>query len=266
MEICLGYYEEAKILQERALKIYNKTYKGTNDILAVDFFQRLAVAEWGLGNFDKARELYRKVLKIKQDHYQDPHHVAIAITLQGLGLAELSLGNYNEAKEVLEQDIKIRKKHYQSEDHIRLASSLHTLGLSEEGLGNYDIALSCISKSYAISSQYFKEQLQKAMAADYSPSMPWPNLVQKNKAQAINYYKKSLQITKNLFGEEHHLAARYHYLLGQAYEINGQKSQAIKQYQRSLEVANQVALYINDDIVLSKHQKNINIIKRKIIY
>jgi tetratricopeptide (TPR) repeat protein len=265
MEVCLGSYEKSKKYQERAFKIYNKTYKETNNILVVDFLQRLAVAEWGLGNFDKAISLYEKVLRIKQDHYQNPNHIAIAITLQGLGLAEFSIGNYKEAKKFLEQDLKIRKNHYQSVEHIALVSPLHALGLSEEGLGNYDIALFYINKAYTIGNKFFKQHLQKAMAADYSPAIPWPNLKQKNKKQAVDYYKKSLQITKNLFGEEYHLVARYYYLLGQAYEINGQKSQAIKQYETALTIAKQVNLYINDDSVIINHQKNINMIKSKLI-
>jgi tetratricopeptide (TPR) repeat protein/DNA-binding CsgD family transcriptional regulator len=265
MDLCLGYYEESKKLQERALTIYNKHYKETNNILMVTFLQRLAVAEWGLGNFDKAISLYNKVLQIKQDHYQDPNHIAIAVTLQGLGMAKFGLGDYVEAKKFLEQDIKIRQKHYQSEEPVAIVSPLHTLGLSEESLGNYDIALTYINKAYAIGNNFFKEQLQNAMASDYTPAIPWPNLKQKNKEQSIDYYKKSLQITKNLFGDEYHLVARYYYLLGQAYEINGKNKQAIEQYEKALTLAKQVTLYINDDSVLARHQQNINIVKNKLI-
>lgn len=264
MELCLSHYEESRRFQEKALKIYSKHYKETNNILAVDFLQRLAVAEWGLGNFEKAINLYKKVLQIKQDHYQDHNHIAITNTLQGLGLAEFSRGNYMAARKFLAQDLKIRKKHYQSEEHIRLTSPMHTLGLSEEGLGNYNIALAHISKAYAIGNKFFKEQLHQAMAGDYSPAIPWPNLIQKNKVQAIAYYQKSLEINKNLFGEEYHLIARYYYLLGQAYELNRQKQQAITQYEKSLTIAKQVALYIHDDSVLANHKKNINIVKYKL--
>lgn len=264
MELCLGYYEKSKKIQEKALKIHEKYYQNTNDILVVNVLQRLAIAEWGLGNFDKARNLYKRVLLIKQEHYQQPEHIAIANTLQGLGLLEFSVGNYIEAKDFLEHDLKIRKNHYQTANHLALASSLHTLGLTEESLGNYKAALVNINKAYEISKKYYKNHLQFTMAGDYSPVVRWPIITQINKKQAIDYYKKTLHITKNIFGDNSHMTARYYYLLGQTYELDGQKKQASKQYEQALKIAKQFTLYINDASTLNGHQKNIDSVRKKL--
>ncbi len=261
-ELYSGHYVKAKNIFENILN--EKNYQETNDILIVYPLQNLALTEWSLGNFDKAKKMFQRVLKIKQEHYRDPKHILTASTLQGLGLVEFSSGNYTEAKELLELDLSIIKSHYKSSGHIALAISLYTLGLTEEALNNYDVALDYINKSYEILNKFYRDRLHIVMFAEYTPALIWPKLSKKNKVISIDYYRKSLEITKNIFGDKHYFTARYYYLLGQAYEINGQRKKALEQYGQAFIIAEEAITKIGEDVVISKYQKNIVIIKAKL--
>lgn len=201
--------------------------------------------------------MYEKTLKIKQSYYQNPKHIKIAVTYQGLGLVAFSEGSYLKAKKLLEQDLAIRQEHCQSVSHVRLASSMYTLGLAEEGLGNCAVALNTIEKASGIQFSYYKERTPELLAKEYSPTIAWPIISSKNQKQAVGYYQKALAITKKLFGADNHFVARYHYLLGQAYALDGKTKKSMHEYEKALIVANTALAKIKRPNVRTLRSKNI---------
>jgi tetratricopeptide (TPR) repeat protein len=263
VEYYLDNVEIALVLCEQALDIY--TFYNKQDSIGVTWtLQKLAVIHWGIGEYEKAHKLYERAFRIKQNYYQTPKHINMAITYQGLGLLEFSKGNYQTAKELLEQDLDIRQNYYQSDSHIRMASSMHMLGISEEGLGNYERALKQIQKSFDIQYRYFKDKTPQLVAHDYSPVIEWPGLTEKNTDKAVEYYQKALEITKKLFGQNSYMAARYHYLLGSSYEVNGKIDSAIEQYEQALVMAKKLTSKINNKKIQKGHEKNIQKIQKRL--
>ncbi|NQY42513.1 MAG: tetratricopeptide repeat protein [Legionellales bacterium] len=263
LELYVGNHAIARALLTEALDILK--HNNPDDFLSTVWpYQNLAVLEWSLGNFTKAKQLFLKTLKINQDHYNNPSHISTGIIYQGLGLVEFSMGNYLEAIQWLEKDLTIREFYYKSHNHLSLGSPLYTLALSHEQLANYKIALSKIEKTYSILRPHFKDHLPQAMSQDYTPAIAWPTIITKNKNEAIRYYQQALEFAKKIFGDDNHFVARYHYLLGQAYEINNNTKQALIQYQKALILAEQVEATITNKDILIKFQQNINLVKLKL--
>ncbi len=262
-EFYLKNYDESKKIFERALKITKKD-KSDNPIKSIHLYQRLALVEWKLGNFSKAKKIFEKILKINQEHYSDPHHISLSIIFRGLGLVEFSMSNHEKVINYLEKDINILERYYQSSNHVSLGGSLYLLALSNERLTNYDLALKQIQRSYKILSYHFKDRLPQALFQDYTPSTAWSTINEKNKDKAISYYKNALKFAKKIYGEKKYFIARYHYLLGQAYEINGNTKQSIKQYQKALTLAEQVNSSIANAKIRDNFQQNIKLLKAKL--
>ncbi|NQY42323.1 MAG: tetratricopeptide repeat protein [Legionellales bacterium] len=263
IEIYEGHYLNAREIFERIIKIKKET-NSNNDFIIMYPLQNLGVVEWSLGNFKKAKKLFQKSLKISQGHYRNIKHISAAFALQGLSLIDFSIGDYANARELLKRNLSINQSYYKSFEHISSASSIYTLGLIEESYGNYSEALEYIEKAYKLLDKYYGCRLNKVMLADYSPALNWPNLSRENIKLSISYYKKALDLAKNIFGNDYHLLARYNYLLGQAYEMNGYNNAAKQKYIEALNIAEKVAKQIKAASILIKHQENIEIIKSKL--
>jgi tetratricopeptide (TPR) repeat protein/DNA-binding CsgD family transcriptional regulator len=266
VELYLGNWRDSKKYHTKALEIRRKHYQNEEHISLARSLHNLGVTEWGLGNYEKSKELYMQALQTKQEHYQDKNHITLVTNLLGLGLSEYSQSNYEKAKYYLERDLAIRNSYYRNPNHVKLASSLHTLGIIDEALGNYDNALKNIAKSYDIRKAHYKNRLHNIMASEYSPVILWPRSIKsKNKLLAMKYYQDSLEITKKLFGKNHHFVARYHYLLGLTYEINNKYKQSIVQYQKALTLAEEILPTIKDPQIKKKFQENIKNVRSKLI-
>jgi tetratricopeptide (TPR) repeat protein/DNA-binding CsgD family transcriptional regulator len=265
VELYLGNWRDSKRFHTKALEIRRKYYQRDDSILMVRSLHNLGVTEWGLGNYEKSKKLYMQSLQTKQEHYQDENHITLVTNLLGLGLSEYSQGNYEKAKYYLERDLAIRNSYYRNPNHVKLASSLHTLGIIDEALGNYDNALKNVTKSYDIRKDHYKNRLHNIMASEYSPVILWPRSIKsKNKLLTIKYYQDSLEITKKLFGKNHHFVARYYFLLANAYEDNKHYEKAISNYRKALLLAKRAGVYIKDATILSGHKNNIALIEYKL--
>ncbi len=261
----LGKFQKAKTLAANAVKLTKNYYKDPNHIQLADVLSHLGVTEYYLGNYAAAKQVYQQSLAIKEAHYQDPKHITLSYTLNNLSRTEYIIGNYHRAKELFKKTVDIKKYHYQDPYHIRLASALNGLGLVEETLGNYDTALKLKETAYKIQHKHYKKRLHTILANTcLPPSAPWPTISETNQNLAVEHYISSLEITKKTFGEKHHLIARSHYLLGQAYEVNKQVKQAIHQYKLSQAIAKNVTEHINYTALKTKHQKNIQMVETKI--
>lgn len=94
--------------------------------------------------------------------------------------------------------------------------------------------------------------------------MAWPTISLNNKPQAISYFQAALTIAKKLYGANNHFVARYHYMLGQAYEINGQNEKAQHEYNQALNIANRALASIKHPSIQKGYQDNIEKIKELI--
>ncbi|NQY42338.1 MAG: tetratricopeptide repeat protein [Legionellales bacterium] len=262
-ELYLKNYDESKKKFEKALAITEQN-KSDNLIKSIRLYQNLGLLEWKLGNFTRAKQLYKKMLKINQEHYNDPQHISLSMIYRGLGLVEYSIGNYKEAINYIDRDINIIERHYQSSNHESLGGVLYLLALSNERLSNYDLALKQTQRAYNILSKNSKNRLPQVIFQDYSPGPAWPTITDKNKDKAVSYYKKALKFAKKIYPEKKYFIALYHYLLGQAYEINGNTKQSIRQYQKALILAEQVNSSIKNVEIRENFQQNIKLLKTKL--
>ena len=78
----------------------------------------------------------------------------------------------------------------------------------------------------------------------------------------MHYYIQVLDVAKELFGKDHIRTARYHYLLGQAFENTRNKTQARYHYRQALDIAKKQ--HFDYEILRIKHQENIKTIKYRL--
>jgi tetratricopeptide (TPR) repeat protein len=90
-----------------------------------------------------------------------------------------------------------------------------------------------IEKAYNIKKDFYGEYLFAEVAHDFTPAISWPSIAEINRDQAIEYFKKALVLATNMFGDNSHMIARGHYMLGQAYSVNQQEPEAIDQYSKA---------------------------------
>jgi len=262
----LGNYAKAKDLLQRSLAIKEAHYQDKNNIQLMYTLGSLGDIENKLGNYADAKDLLQRSLAINEAHNQDNNHIRTACTLNSLGDVEHLLGHYVAAKQFYEKVLKIRHFNDQNPNHIVswITIALYNLGLTEEGLGNYIIALEYLNKSYDIQYKHHRDRLHEIIRHIYSPVRIWPKLSKEDQDSAIKHYQKGLVVAQKLFGKNHHFVARYHYMLGQAYEENKKYKKAIEQYVKSFEIAKQLTATINNEVVRSGHQRNITLVENKI--
>ncbi len=264
-ELKLGEHAKANIFLNRALEVLETHYSDPDDFNLYVTLSNLGYIELYFGNYKKSKKLLERALRGVEAHYQDLTHLDLRYPLNNLGLVELSLGNYQQAKKIFEKILKILEKHYQNSSHMEFGDPLYNLGLTEGALSNYDVSLKYLERAYKVYNQHYKERMHSIMSFIYSPIMPLHELPLKSKERAVKYYQDSLAIIKKTFGDRHHFVARYHYLLGYAYEINNQSEQGKYQYQRALEIANIVDKNIKNKTIRAGYQKNIKLMKFKLV-
>ncbi|NQY42930.1 MAG: tetratricopeptide repeat protein [Legionellales bacterium] len=264
IELYAGKYEKSRNILKKVFLITEKSDENVNESLSLISLQNLAILEWSVGNYQVAKQLFTEILDNLENYYQNPKHIKMAQVFQGLGLAEFCLGNYADSIKYFKKDIAIRKCFYKPYEHVSLGSSLLTMGMANELMGSYDIALQHIQRAYNILSAYYKDRINVVMAVDYTPAWEWPKIKKTNTIKAITYYESALKIIKLIFGSKYHVTARYHYLLGQAYEDNRQIKESRKQYEQALVIAKKVLISIKDNNVKKNHQKNITTLELKL--
>ncbi len=260
----LGNYEEAKNLYKKALQIQETSAKDNNKMKLANSLRGLGNMENILGNYINANDFFERELKIKTDYLKNTNHIILANTLTNLGAVKIHLKQYIEAEKILNRALKIKENHYQNPHHISLAITLGNLSLVQENFANYNLALKQLKASYEIMHKQYKSLLHQVMFHLHSPVAPWSTLSIQNQSAAIKYYQESLIITKKIFGEKHHFVARYHYLLGQAYEAKQHLKNAIKEYKIALNIAQEASATIKNTGVRDGHQENIQLVQSKL--
>jgi tetratricopeptide (TPR) repeat protein len=251
-----GYTEQATFIANEAQKIENDKYLSPIDRVFVN--ERIASLKYYLGMYDEAQNILERSLKIRytilsQDHYK------IGCTKTFLGLVLSANNDVTNAISTLEEAEKILEKNFER-DHIYYIFLYLNMSYAYEMQKRYDMALKYIEKSQQAVRERFGDGPYEILLNYFSPIEKLPALV--NSTSSHNYYVKSLDIIKMLFGENHIRTARYNYLLGQSFENIKNENKAIEHYINALSIARKQTF--NSEILIKEHHKNIQIIQRSL--
>jgi len=251
-----GYTEQATIIANEAQRIENDKYLSPIDRVFVN--ERIASLKYYLGMYDEAQKILERSLKIRytilsQNHYK------IGCTKTFLGLVLSTSGDVTNAISTLEEAEKILEKNFER-DHIYYIFLYLNMSYAYEMQKRYDMALKYIEKAQQAVRKHFGDGPYEILLNYFSPIEKLPTLV--NSMSSHNYYVKSFDIIKMLFGENHIWTARYNYLLGQSFENIKNKDKAIEHYINALSIARKQTF--NNEVLIKGHHKNIQIIQRSL--
>jgi tetratricopeptide (TPR) repeat protein len=260
----LDNYMIAKKLYERSLKIKKNYYKNDMHIELADTIRGIGDIEYVLGRNVNAMNFFEKEFTIRQNYYGILDHIVLAKPLSNLAAIKIELKEYKSAINLLKKALLIIEGHYQNAFHIELLSTIIRLIFAHELIGDYIMADKYFERLNTIVSKNDKKLVIEAFVYGYSPMAVWPDITLENINTAIAYYEKSLKLFQRMLGFRHYLVARYHYLLGQAYETGIRNSgNADLQYKVALEIANDTIKSSKNGIFARGLLKNVALVQKR---
>lgn len=188
-------YERAEVFFKKALEIAKKL----NDKYNISgFINNIGVVYLQTKKYDSAKELFEKSLEIcKELNYKK----GIAIGFGNLGLIFHYKGRYEKAEEFLKKSLEIE---IELENRPGVANTCHNLGLNYKYMGNYNKAKEYYEKALEI-----RKEIGDRMGISISlNNLANLNLAQENYKEAKEMFLKALEITREMddkIGETHYL-------------------------------------------------------------
>ncbi|MHC1687042.1 MAG: FxSxx-COOH system tetratricopeptide repeat protein [Methanothrix sp.] len=194
----LAYFEQAKFMSLRVLRIAEKKYGSNNSMVA------LAANNLGgilkeLGEFKASEQNYRRALKIAEDTY-GPCHPNVASISNNLGRLLHDLGDYRGAKEQIERALMINKRVFGPKSP-QTAPQLNNLGGVLRELGDLEGAQKNFKLALEIDERIFGPNDPK-IAIRLSNLGGVLRDMGKFENAKINF-ERALEIDQKIFGSEH---------------------------------------------------------------
>ena len=232
---CLGEYNQAKELFEKALTIRKKIF-GEDHADVATSYDNLALVYNRLGEYNQAKELHEKALMIFKKIFGEDH-ANVAKSYNNLALVYKSLGEYNQAKELYEKALTIFKKIF-GEDHADVATSYDNLALVYKSLGEYNQAKELFQKALTIRKKIFGEDHATVATSYNNLALVYNSLGEYNQAKEL--YEKALTIFKKIFGKDHADVATSYDNLALVYNSLGEYNQAKELFQKALTIRKKI--------------------------
>ncbi len=227
--INVGEFVKAEITLKKAKKWTDKIY--VNHPRQARIYADLAFLMYNIGEFAEAEQLLVQCAKIRHNHLS-PHHIRHSDTQLKFGFINFMLNNLFVAKQNFIEAEKIYKLYNAEQSNIFIALGFWKI---YEALGEYNKAIDYMKITLKMASLRYKHKINQGMLFQLTQAELWPKLT---KSTSISYWQIALKITKQLFGNTDYQSAKYHYLLGQAFEYESKVQEAIKHYNQALIILN----------------------------
>lgn len=240
----MGNFKKAEPLFDEAQETFSLS-PGKNSPRYALLLNNKALLYKHLGNYKKAKTLYLEAKDI-QNQTLGTSHPHYATTLNNLALLYEKLAEYTTGKKESEQlyleAIEYHKltleawKASLGEDHPKYTTALHNIGTLCWKIQQYDKAEKLLKTAFTI--------LEKNYEKPHSSMIPVLNslaLVYEDKGnheEAKNYYKESIKLQKELFGDKSPVYATIMHNMADFYYDQGDIKQAKKLYDEMLKVSN----------------------------
>ncbi|MDZ7993145.1 MAG: tetratricopeptide repeat protein [Nostoc sp. EfeVER01] len=248
-----GLYESAKVWYEKCVSVLESRL-GKEHLDVATSYNNLAVLYRNQGKYMEAENLYNEALNIYKRLSGD-HNFNIATCNNNLGLVCLNQGKYNEAQLFYQQALKL-KKHKLGENHIDIANCYDNLGIIYRYLGKYSEAELYFNQGLELSERlsidgiFPKTQIDKIKAQIYN-DLALLYLDKKQYKEAEDLIKKCLELTKQLYGENHIYTATNNNNLASLYHDQGRYTEAENLYQKALKVRKKMLGEDHPDVAIT---------------
>jgi len=209
----------------KALGIFQKTlnyvlhHYGDNNQYSISIYNNIAEMHYELGDNEKAMELYQKVFEIEKELYGEDHHTVVT-TLSNMGLTCNQMGKHEKAEDYYLKALACNR--CESEDSALIYVNLGGLYLNmnklQDAMRCYETADELIRDIYGDKENPLQSSCYAGMASCFKETDDFN--------MAIDYYKKSLDVNKALYGEEHPQVATNLNSIGSFYNEIGKYEEA----------------------------------------
>ncbi|ETO24549.1 hypothetical protein RFI_12606 [Reticulomyxa filosa] len=256
---------------ENALEIISNTFGSNYSFVALSY-DNLGTSYSHKREYLKAIEYYEKSLQIRLNIF-GTNHSDVALSYYKLGMLNYNTGRYDDAIKCHTKALEIRLDLFGT-NHEDVATSYHYLGKSYSKIKQYDNTIDFCEKALKIRLNilelitFLKGLLDKAIEY-YIKAIECLEIVLKNNEtdksrlihiniarsysnlgnsyyaskqydKAIEYYKKGLTTSKEIFGDTNTRVADLIWKLGFAFESKSEKQQALEYYKEAHQIFSQV--------------------------
>lgn len=265
-------WDHALTSYKEALKIMRKNYGEKHPIAAV-ISNNIGCTLGNLKRHNESLECHLEALNIRKEQLGQKH-LHVATSLNNIGQAFKALGNPEKALEYSMESLEMTKE-ILGENNPLFATGLNNIGLIFNELGKQKKALQYLMKSLKINKEILGENTPSVANNLNNIGTVYCNLGNDTEAikyyiealkiwekdpdtiiclhnigfsltrskkykKALNYYKKALALTKNLFGDKHPDVADNLDLVGLALEDLEKYSEALEYYMQALALRKEV--------------------------
>jgi serine/threonine-protein kinase len=227
----LGYYDQARMLAERALAIRKRIYGASHPEVAASL-NDLADARCFLGDLEVSDSLYRAAFTMRQA-LLGPRHPDNATTLHDWGLLLYYLNRQAESEAYLQQAVDLRRALFGDRDPS-VAEALHSLGATVAAGGRAAAAEPMIREALSI---------RRAVLDSDHPDIPANMLLlarliqaQGRMDEALALGEEALALQRRRLGNDHPLIANSLYTLAVMQRANRTPAVADRLLQEALDI------------------------------
>jgi len=225
----LGYYNDAQDIDEKILKELTNN-EGLNAEVAT-LYNNIGVLLRSKGFPDKSIEYLKKALKIERLLLK-PNDPSLAITYNNLGLAFRDKGEYKKAINYYKKAFTIDKNAY-GEQHQKVAIRYNNLGDVYSHIDKLDEALKCFLKALGIHKKIGTPPHEIAWSHSNLAGIYYDK---GDLAKATEYYKKALDDTIAVYGENHPVVAVFYNNYANTFKKEGDYKTALTYYKKALSI------------------------------
>ncbi len=194
----MGAYDDAKVLGERALNLYETALGAHHPMVAVSLINLAAIA-MRLGELKAAQASQERALAIFQNAF-GPGHPEIAVSLSNLAIVHHSSGRHGQAKTLYERALAIMHNALGPE-HLSVANTLSNLALVHEVMEEDEQAMVLLERALAIRRKAVGPEHPLVATNHHNIAFIYDSMGKY--AEAKGHYERALAIYEKTLGPEH---------------------------------------------------------------
>ncbi|WP_271783022.1 CHAT domain-containing protein [Aquimarina algiphila] len=229
------------LLKERAYKKSINSFENAASIFMrhkawkryVQSLNKIAKNHYSLRDFDQAIDFSNQSINICNEKLEK-ESLEEAKALINIGKVLRRKNKYYEALDIYKKALLITKKRVDTSD-LKLASLYNNIGVSYDQLGLVDDAQYYYSLSLNINQNLYDEEKENDLSTVY---LNQAILYSRNGLykKAIPFYKKTIELDKEKYGENHPYVAEDYTNLGSNYSYIGEDYLALQYFQKQLNI------------------------------
>ena len=216
---------------ERSIKIKLPALGESHPSVAASY-NNLANLYSKQGQHNKALEYYNKAIPIRVAALGE-NHTDIGGNYNNMANAYYGKREYAKAIQYFEKALKI----YQASNpnHPLIGHISNNMATAYRANGNPDKAAECLKKAMKVATASGGGENSQAMMATYT-NQASQHYQRKEYDKAIEFYGKSIEIQKSIFGEKHPAVANTYYNIANAYFRKGDADNAIEYFTKAIPI------------------------------